>query len=133
MKPRGQAVRGPQCSGHDGVVPSTTLAVQVAVVTGASRGVGRQVALHPAGRGAAVAAVARASTALTGRQEEAARAGARLRAFAADVTAPAEVENAFAAVDSDLGAVTLAVACAGPATGPGRRVRRPGQPATARA
>ena len=37
----------------------------------------------------------------------------RLRAFAADVTAPVEVENAFAAVDDDPGAVTLAVACAG--------------------
>ena len=82
-------------------------------MTGASRGIGRQVALHLAERGAAVAAVARASAALTGLQEEAAPAGGRLRAFAADVTAPAEVESAFAAVDADLGAVTLAVACAG--------------------
>ena len=75
-------------------------------MTGASRGIGRQVALHLAERGAAVAAVARASGALTGLQEEAARAGGRLRAFAADVTAPAEVESAFAAVDADLGAVS---------------------------
>ncbi len=44
-------------------------------MTGASRGIGRQVALHLAGRGAAVTAVARASAALTGVQEEAARAG----------------------------------------------------------
>ena len=82
-------------------------------MTGASRGVGRQVALHLAVRGAAVAGIARASAELTGLPEEAARAGGRLRAFAADVTVPAEVENAFAAVDADLGAVTLAVACAG--------------------
>lgn len=82
-------------------------------MTGASRGVGRQLALHLAERGAAVAAVARASAALTGLPEEAARAGGRLRALAADVTVATDVENAFAAVDTDLGAVTLAVACAG--------------------
>ena len=82
-------------------------------MTGASRGIGRQVALHLAERGAAVAAVARASAALTSLPEEAARTGGRLRVFAADVTAPAEVEAAFTAVDAEIGAVMLAVACAG--------------------
>jgi 3-oxoacyl-[acyl-carrier protein] reductase len=94
-------------------VSSSVLVGQVAVVTGASRGIGRQVALHLSERGAAVAAVARASAALTGVQEEASRAGGRLRAFAADVTAGVEVEGAFAAVDDGMGPVTLAVTCAG--------------------
>ncbi|HEY6746625.1 MAG TPA: SDR family oxidoreductase [Mycobacteriales bacterium] len=92
---------------------SSVLAGQVAVVTGASRGIGRQVALHLSERGAAVGAVARAGAALTGLPEEAARAGGRLRAIAADVTVHAEVEGAFAAVEAALGPVTLAVACAG--------------------
>jgi NAD(P)-dependent dehydrogenase (short-subunit alcohol dehydrogenase family) len=94
-------------------VSSSVLAGQVAVVTGASSGIGRQVALHLSRRGAAVAAVARTGAALTDLQAEAARAGGRLRAFAADVTVGAEVERAFAAVDAGLGPVTLAVACAG--------------------
>ena len=46
-----------------------------ALVTGASRGIGRQIALHLAERGAAVAGIARASAELTGLPEEAARAG----------------------------------------------------------
>ena len=40
-------------------MPSSTLAGQIAIVTGASRGVGRRLALHLAEQGAAVAAVAR--------------------------------------------------------------------------
>jgi cyanophycinase len=40
---------------------------------------------------------------LTDLQEQAARAGGRLRAVAADVTAPAEVDSAFAPEEADLG------------------------------
>ena len=85
------------------------LAGQVAVVTGASRGIGRQIALHLAGRGARVAAVARAGPALTDLEAT----GGGLRAFAADVTVGAEIEGAFAVAEAGLGPVTLAVDCAG--------------------
>src|ERR1022692_3454160 len=46
-------------------MPSLPLAGQVAIVTGASRGIGRGIAVHLAGRGAAVAGIARPSEDLT--------------------------------------------------------------------
>lgn len=99
---------------HDGVAHQS-LVGQVAVVTGASRGIGRAVALHLARQGAAVAGVARPSEALAGLRAVADREGVALVPIAADVTVPGEVEEAFDGVDAELGPVTFAVTCAGTA------------------
>jgi NAD(P)-dependent dehydrogenase (short-subunit alcohol dehydrogenase family) len=86
---------------------------EVAVVTGASRGIGRLLAVHLAGRGAAVGAIARPSADLDSLRQEAA-SGQMLR-LAADVTSPEEVSSAFGTVTELLGTPTLVVTCAGTA------------------
>ena len=88
---------------------------QVAVVTGASRGIGKAIAVHLARQGARVAGIARAGPDLGALPREADGAAGRLLAFAADVTSAGEVEAAFARVDADLGTPQLVVACAGTA------------------
>jgi NAD(P)-dependent dehydrogenase (short-subunit alcohol dehydrogenase family) len=88
---------------------------QIAVVTGASRGIGKAVAVHLVRQGAAVAGIARASPELAALPHDAHGPAGRLLAIAADVTCPAEIEAAFARVDAELGAPQLVVACAGTA------------------
>ena len=88
---------------------------QVAVVTGASRGIGKAIAVHLACQGAATAGIARPGPDLAALPQEAEGAAGRLVAYPADVTSAGEVEAAFARVDADLGTPQLVVACAGTA------------------
>ncbi|WP_138757961.1 SDR family NAD(P)-dependent oxidoreductase [Modestobacter altitudinis] len=86
----------------------------VALVTGASAGIGRYLAAGLAERGAAVAGLARSAERLTAAMDEVAAAtGARTLAVTADVTDPAAVQSAVDRVIAELGPVTLLVNNAG--------------------
>ncbi len=86
----------------------------VALVTGASAGIGRHLAEGLAARGAAVAGLARGGERLRAAMDDVATAtGARTLAVAADVTDPAAVEAAVAEVTATLGPVGLLVNNAG--------------------
>ena len=87
------------------------------LITGASSGIGRALALHYLDRGAAVAAVARRATALHALD----RPEGRLAAFVADVTDRARMQMVVVEVERTFGPIRLAIACAGIAeheTGP---------------
>jgi NADP-dependent 3-hydroxy acid dehydrogenase YdfG len=86
----------------------------VALVTGASAGIGRHLAEGLAARGMAVAGVARTPDRLaTAMEEVAAATGARTLAVAADVTDRAAVEAAVGRVLAEFGQVDLLVNNAG--------------------
>jgi NAD(P)-dependent dehydrogenase (short-subunit alcohol dehydrogenase family) len=90
------------------------LSGQVALVTGASTGIGRHLVEGLAARGAAVAGLARNEDRLTTAMAEVAQAaGVRTLAVAADVTDRAAVEAAVARVADELGRVDLLVNNAG--------------------
>jgi NAD(P)-dependent dehydrogenase (short-subunit alcohol dehydrogenase family) len=86
---------------------------QVAVVTGAGRGVGRAIAESLAAAGARVALAARSRTELDEAVGEILRAGGRALAIPTDVTVEAEVASLFVQVESELGSPTLLVNNAG--------------------
>ena len=108
---------------------------RVAIVTGASRGIGQHIAERFAAEGAAVALVARTAgpgtSRLPGSLAEVAERiranGGRARAVPADLTVPADVETVVARATEALGPVDILVNNAGvnfygPALGvPGRR------------
>jgi len=85
----------------------------VAVVTGASSGIGRATALALARRGAAVALVARDESALAEVAGEIRAAGGRALALPCDVADADAVESAAATIAGALGDPTLLVNCAG--------------------
>ena len=83
------------------------LAGEVAVVTGAGRGIGRAIAEMQAKEGAKVALIARTGAEIEGVAEAINAAGGTARAYAADIVDGKAVDKAFAAIESDLGAVSL--------------------------
>ncbi|MCW5689094.1 MAG: SDR family oxidoreductase [Pseudolabrys sp.] len=94
---------------------------QVALVTGASSGLGQQFAKALADNGAAVALVARRAERLEAFRAELEKSGAKAVAIEADVTDRAAMVAAFDAAEKALGTVTVLVNNAGIAHG-GRAV-----------
>ena len=90
---------------------SIDLSGKVAVVTGASRGVGRRMAVKLAGAGAAVALVARGDCADTVR--EITDKGGKAIVIRSDVSQPIEVDMLKAGVEAQLGVPTILVNNAG--------------------
>ncbi|MCC9307445.1 SDR family oxidoreductase [Kitasatospora sp. RB6PN24] len=92
---------------------SGTLEGQVALVTGAGRGIGREIALGLAAEGMAVGLVGRTLETLTGTLRACAGEGARGIAVTADVTRLGAVREAVRSVERDLGPIDLLVNNAG--------------------
>ena len=86
---------------------------QVAVVTGASRGVGRRIAVRLAKMGARVALVARSKDALGHTQTEIEANGGRALAFPANLGDGHSVEPMKTAIERDLGVPSILVNAAG--------------------
>ncbi|BBZ15613.1 SDR family NAD(P)-dependent oxidoreductase [Mycobacterium branderi] len=86
---------------------------RVAVITGASRGLGRAVALRFANEGADVALLARSREALDAVADEARACGVRVAAISTDVTAPDSVLEAHDEVRRLFGRVDIVVNNAG--------------------
>jgi NAD(P)-dependent dehydrogenase (short-subunit alcohol dehydrogenase family) len=80
-----------------------SLTVPVAVVTGASAGVGRATAVALAAAGYDVALLARGAAGLQGAAEEVSRRGRRALAIPTDVADPTQVGRAAARVEAELG------------------------------
>lgn len=89
------------------------LASRVALVTGASRGIGKAVALRLASLGASVAICGRDAAALRETAGELERAAARVHAQTADVTRSADIAALVSTVESRLGPISLLVNNAG--------------------
>ena len=84
-----------------------------AVVTGASSGIGRELALELGRRGSRVALLARREEALRAVADEIASLGGRALAIPCDVGEREQVFSAFRQVDGELGPVDLLVNNAG--------------------
>jgi NAD(P)-dependent dehydrogenase (short-subunit alcohol dehydrogenase family) len=82
---------------------------QVALVTGAGRGIGRAIAIALRDAGAAVAVCARSKEEISAASEELATAGGQARAFSVDVSDRGAVERMIAQVEHELGPVDLLV------------------------
>jgi NAD(P)-dependent dehydrogenase (short-subunit alcohol dehydrogenase family) len=89
------------------------LAGKVALITGASRGLGKAMALALAGEGAAIALVARDRAALEGAAEEVWRTGSGAQVFQADVTSEEQVLRLEKEVAEAFGRVQVLINNAG--------------------
>lgn len=92
---------------------STDFTDKVVVVTGASRGIGRELAGAFCQAGARVAALSRSTEDLEVTVEEAARRGGSAEAWTCDVTSPEQVEAAIDGVHDRLGPIDVLVNNAG--------------------
>jgi 3-oxoacyl-[acyl-carrier protein] reductase len=91
------------------------LSGRVALVTGASQGLGRRFARVLAGRGAAVGLAARQLDKLRELEREIAGAGGRVASVALDVTDGASIERAVATIEDALGPIDVLINNAGTA------------------
>ena len=82
---------------------------QVAIVTGASRGIGLAISKALAGEGAAVAVVARSAPEINDAASTIRGEGGRALAIPADVTDPAHIQQVASITERELGPVTLVV------------------------
>ncbi len=85
------------------------LADEVSVVTGAGRGIGREIALEHARQGAKVALLARSAGQIEETAAAIAVAGGIARAYVVDIVDIDAVARTFAAIESDLGPVGVLV------------------------
>jgi NAD(P)-dependent dehydrogenase (short-subunit alcohol dehydrogenase family) len=99
-------VLGRIASGNGGVGYGLTV-IKVAVVTGASAGVGRATAVALAEAGYDVGLLARGRTGLDGAVADVERAGQRAVAVPTDVADPQAVEAAAATVEAELGPIDV--------------------------
>ena len=85
---------------------------KTAFITGANRGIGRAIAIEFARAGANLFLFDRQTDRISGIAEEAQAQGVRALSREGDVTRPAEVEQAVAAAEEELGGIDVLVNCA---------------------
>jgi NAD(P)-dependent dehydrogenase (short-subunit alcohol dehydrogenase family) len=89
------------------------LADKIAVVTGASRGIGKAISIALAGEGATVVLTARSVEKLEGAAEEVRKAGGRAQIIAAELTEEDSIKNLVARVADKYGRLDILVNNAG--------------------
>ncbi|MBZ0292739.1 MAG: SDR family oxidoreductase [Anaerolineae bacterium] len=80
---------------------------EVVVITGASAGVGRATAREFAKQGAKIGLIARGKEGLAGARGDVEREGGQAFVYIADVSDPAQVENAAQAIEENLGPIDI--------------------------
>jgi len=100
-------------TGNTAAFRRPALSGEVALVTGASRGIGRAIALRLAALGASIAICGRDVRALASAESEIKKSGALLYAQIADVTRSADVTSLVAKTQNALGPISILVNNAG--------------------